>query len=39
MSGKIEVLNETYEFEGKNYKGALFKVIIPISIKNQEEIV
>ena len=30
MGGKIEVSNENYEFEGKNYKGALFKILIPI---------
>ncbi|MBP9490686.1 MAG: cache domain-containing protein [Aliarcobacter sp.] len=30
MDGKIEVSNENYQFEGKNYKGASFKIIIPI---------
>lgn len=30
MGGKIEVSNENYQFEGKNYKGALFKILIPI---------
>lgn len=30
MDGKIKVSNESYEFEGKNYNGALFKIIIPL---------
>ncbi len=36
MSGKIEVSNENYDFEGQKYKGALFKIIIPRTIKEKE---
>lgn len=30
MEGHIEVMNEEFEYEGKSYKGALFRVIIPL---------
>ena len=37
MDGKIEVSNDNYEFEGKNYTGALFRIIIPLVIKKTKE--
>ena len=33
MNGKIEVSNETYEFERKSYEGASFRIIIPLKSK------
>lgn len=30
MQGKLEVLNEEYEYQGETYKGALFRVSIPL---------
>jgi two-component system, NtrC family, sensor kinase len=30
MDGKIEVLNDNFEFEGKNYKGAIFRIELPL---------
>ena len=30
MDGKIEVSNADFEFEEKNYKGAIFKIILPL---------
>lgn len=30
MQGHIKVLNEEFEYEGKSYKGALFRVTIPL---------
>ena len=30
MQGTIKVLNEEFEYEGKSYKGALFRVTIPL---------
>ncbi|MDD2699182.1 MAG: ABC transporter substrate-binding protein [Arcobacteraceae bacterium] len=30
FKGNIEVINEEYEYEGKKYKGANFKIIIPL---------
>ena len=30
MDGKIEVSNADFEFEGKNYKGAIFRIILPL---------
>ena len=37
MDGKIEVSNDNYEFEGKNYNGALFRIIIPLVMKKTKE--
>ena len=37
MDAKIEVSNDNYEFEGKNYTGALFRIIIPLVIKKTKE--
>ena len=37
MDGKIEVFNDNYEFEGKNYTGALFRIIIPLVMKKTKE--
>lgn len=34
MNGEVEVLNVSYEFEGKNYKGAIFKITIPLVKKD-----
>lgn len=30
MNGEIYVKNETFNYEGKSYKGALFRILIPI---------
>jgi hypothetical protein len=30
MDGKIEVENTKYEYEGKEYKGAMFTITLPI---------
>ncbi len=30
MEGIIEILNEEFEYEGKNYKGALFRISFPL---------
>lgn len=37
MDAKIEVSNDNYEFEGKNYDGALFRIIIPLAMKKTKE--
>ena len=37
MDAKIEVSNDNYEFEGKNYDGALFRIIIPLVMKKTKE--
>ena len=37
MDAKIEVSNDNYEFEGKNYTGALFRIIIPLVVKKTKE--
>lgn len=31
MKGTIQAKNESYEYKGKNYKGAVFKIILPLS--------
>jgi signal transduction histidine kinase len=31
FGGTIEALNEEYEYQGENYKGANFKIIIPLN--------
>jgi signal transduction histidine kinase len=33
MEGFISVLNEEFEFEGKTYTGAVFKITIPLVMK------
>ncbi|WP_419764302.1 MAG: cache domain-containing protein [Arcobacter sp.] len=33
MNGKISVSNEIFEYEGKEYKGAKFKIILPLEDK------
>lgn len=30
MNGEIEISNDNYKFEGKNYRGAIFKITIPL---------
>jgi len=30
FGGTIEALNEEYEYQGEHYKGANFKIIIPL---------
>ena len=30
MEGHIEVMNEEFEYEGKSYKGALFRITMPL---------
>lgn len=30
MNGEIEISNDNYKFEGKNYEGAIFKITIPL---------
>ena len=34
MEGFISVLNEEFEFEGKTYNGAVFKITIPLVMKS-----
>jgi hypothetical protein len=31
FNGIIEVINEEYEYEGEAYKGANFKIILPLA--------